>query len=152
MARFLHEFEEWGGERHDNGWWEIEGEYLYNRAGGRHRYTPKEDDEIREGEWEDIIREAVIRNDETTGWIAPEGRFYGCWPRDHRDVARYVFGCEEIELEEKGFCKIYETPLQVRISSGDLFKDRYGYYPRGRRLTAEQKRTLQEKGFEVEDF
>ena len=151
MAKFLHEYFEWGGKKHDNGWWEIDGDYLYNKFGGRHKYVPTEDDIIRECEWDDIIRETVIKDDEITGWIAPDGTFYGCNPRDHRDVAVYLFGCEEAELENRGFCKIYENPLELRIAIGDLEKDRYQYFPRGRYLTAGQRKTLRDKGFKEEE-
>ena len=56
MARFLHEYLHYpNGTVVDNGWWEIVGNRLYNRAGGHHDYDPQSDDEIREGTWEEIF-------------------------------------------------------------------------------------------------
>lgn len=149
MPRFLHEcYEDRNGRKVYNGWWEICGDYLYNRAGGRHRYEPKEDDEIKECEWEDIIRENLLDDSETTGWIAPDGTFYGCNPRRHRDVAVYIFDCEEIDLEEKGYCKIFQHPPLMRVKTGCK---EFDYYPSWRNLTAAQREVLKKKGLIEEE-
>lgn len=41
-----------------------------------------------------------------TGWLAPNGEFYGCSYEYHRFCARFVLKSEERELEKQGFVKI----------------------------------------------
>jgi len=147
--KFLHEYSIFAnGVRCDNGYWEIDGDYLYNRAGGRHDYNPKPDDEIIEADgWDEIIRMTVRDDSETTGWIAPDGEFFGCSPRDHRNMAVYLFGMEEDELEEKGYLKIFENPNMVIINALLNGEEPHRYEAYVRRYTTEaQRETLAKKG------
>lgn len=148
MALFLHEITRYiNGQTSDNGWWEIRGSKLYNRCGGWHDYVPSPDDEIRESTWDEIMRETVRDDAQITGWIAPDGTFYGCAPEDHSLLARYVLGASERELEKRGYAKIFSVPSYVRHSEpyecvrSDL-----------RRLTDEQLQVLRDKGIDHMDF
>lgn len=109
---FVHEFREGNdGHVYDNGWWQLRGDMLFNRNGGRHAYTPHPKDEKIESTWDEVIKRSLIEHsgDYRTGWLSPDGRFYGCDYMDHRLVAEYIFDDDEIGLEEKGYCKLYRS-------------------------------------------
>ncbi len=115
MAKFLHEFNRYAnGLVVDNGWWEIKNGKCYNLAGGYHDYVPSEDDEIREGTWESILHDTTRDDSQMTGWVAPDGTFYGCKPYAHSLCAEYVIGIEERDLEERGYVKVFENPARLR--------------------------------------
>lgn len=48
----------------------------------------------------------VYDNSYKTGWVSPEGKFYGCDYRRHLAQARYVHGKNEEQLESEGWLKI----------------------------------------------
>ena len=150
MAKFFHEIIRSDKSIIDNGWWEIRSGKLYNRYGGCHDYHPQPDDEIREDTWTGILNETIRNDQETTGWIAPDGTFYGCSSSGHEDLAKYFFSKTEREMEEDGFVKIYENPMYLRI-----YKNRpeYDYCLSGFRqfLTRRQVEKINEKGLPVRD-
>lgn len=137
--KFLHEYHlSPSGVKHYNGYWEIDGGRLVNRAGGWHPYNPSPDDEIIElDSWADLIRLTIKDDTQITGWIAPNGDFYGCRYSNHADLAEYLLGATEEELEERGYCKIYSLQL---LGSG------YHYYVRNGHLTEAQEKVLIDKG------
>jgi hypothetical protein len=49
---------------------------------------------------------AVYDNKYETGWLSPQGIFYGCNYRSHNAQAVYIHKCEERELEETGWLKL----------------------------------------------
>ncbi len=146
MPKFLHEYSRYAnGQVIENGWWEIRGNKLFNSAGGHHDYYPRPDDEIREGTWEEIMRDYLLDNSQITGWIAPDGTFYGCKPEAHSGIAYYVLNARERELEERGFVKIFKNPeyLLQRVSGVRTYEAiRCDYKP----MTAAQRKVLDEKG------
>lgn len=143
--RFLHEYNIYNdGTKKDNGYWLIDGDRLINRCGGWHDYKPSEDDEILEVDsWDDIIKLTIRDDSKTTGWIAPDGTFYGCNSQEHDDMARYFFGSSERSLENKGYIKVFENPRLLRVENPNL--PRYEYWGR-REPTDKQWETLVEKG------
>lgn len=149
MSLFLHEYSEYpNGEVKDNGYWEIRGHRLYNRRGGFHNYYPKEGDEIIESTWAEVMRKYLMDkmdDSKITGWIAPDGTFYGCSTEDHADFAQYVLGHDEFTLEKNGYCKIFEHPSLLRIEDPDA--PRYSYYCRF--LTRAQQDVLEQKGIMI---
>lgn len=152
MAKFLHEYRESrDGTRIDNGWWEIDGDRLVNQNEGWHYYNPSEDDEIKECEWEDIIRDTIRDDTLTTGWVSPDGTFYGCASTDHRFLAEYIFNMNEIELEVKGYAKIYENPIELRIEIDNL-PQYEAMRADGHRMTKEQIKTIKDKGVNIKKW
>ena len=151
--KFLHEFNRFGDNCvQDNGYWEIRGNgYVYNMNGGRHSYRPSEEDEIIEVEsWDEIIKKTIRDDSEITGWLSPDGEFFGCSARNHMMMAEYYFGKSEEELEESGFIKIYEEPIEVlrlQIERGEKPRS-YGAIILKQFATENQKITLERKGFE----
>ena len=139
MSRFLHE----KSDGYDNGWWKIVGDKLENAYGGCHNYNPQEDDEIVEANDFDELdwTGSLLDERKTTGWIAPDGAWYPCSPRDHRIVARLVLRSSEESLENKGYIKVF-------YSSFDGKDDFYGC----RRFTDKQKEKLLELGYKEEDI
>lgn len=92
--KFLHEMINTNpktGKKFYNGWWKIRGNYLYNYVGGRHSYIPSADDEIIESSWEEVIKQESRNSTETTGWVAPNGDFFGCGYGDHSFLAEALF-------------------------------------------------------------
>lgn len=146
--KFLHEFYEYkNGKRYDNGYWEISGDRLFNANGGWHTYNPTPNDEIIDSDWEHIEKmnlmlDFAANKDSDTGWIAPDGTFYGTGYTDHWKVAKY-FDVTERDLEDRGFVKIYFNPLWPDHG------DKYEYISVRDHLTQAQIDTLEQRGFEV---
>ena len=143
--KFLHELVEYSnGKVYDNGYWEIKGNYLYNYSGGRHEYIPSPNDEIIETDWAGARRlnaKAAISDDHTSGWIAPDGTFYGVSYQDHYLVAEYL-GMTEKDMEELGYVKIYLNPIYPQ------YGNKYEYWFKSH-LTTAQVDKLIERGFKV---
>lgn len=153
--KFLHEYLEYNdGTIRDNGWWEIDGNKLYNIKGGFHYYDPSPNDIIIEADgWDDVPLEDFLCDDTAiTGWIAPDGKFYGCDPMDHDLIASRVLHSSEEDLEEKGYVKIFRNPgylvYIMREKGYDI--DVYEFLGRSHLLTEAQKITLAMKGFDPE--
>lgn len=146
--KFLHEFlTHRDGTKQDNGYWEIRDNRLVNAAGGWHDYYPSPDDEIFESNWETVKKLNFLQyfkdhKNVETGWIAPDGTFYGTGWMDHWMVAEY-FDTTESDLEDKGFIKIYHNPLWP--TTGDEYEYVYTRY----HITQAQIDTLEKKGFTV---
>lgn len=144
LKTFVHEFRQGNdGSYYDNGWWEYhDNDIVYNVNGGRHDYTHTPQEEFKESTWDDIIKEEFLAhiNEYSTGWLAPDGKFYGCDYMDHRRFAEYVFDEYEYDLEKKGYCKIYRDPLEY----GKLGFD---HMPGNKRLTEAQWKYLLDEGY-----
>lgn len=145
--KFLHEcLKSSNGTVLQDAYWEIRGNRLYNAAGGFHLYEPKEDDEIIESTWDEILYEAALKkldSSKITGWIAPDGTFYGCDPTDHWEVAEFILHCSERELEKRGYCKIYCNPIWYITNESEYS------YDYEKHLTEAQIDVLISKGLEV---
>ena len=124
------------GVRVSNGWWELIDGYCVNRFGGRHKYIASADDKIVEADsYDDLDYSYLLDSNSPIGWIAPDGRFYGCHSTDHALVARHILKSSEEELESKGWIKVFSIPPD-------------GYYCRMFE-TENQKATLRKLGFET---
>lgn len=135
MPRYLHEFLEIDGVKVDNGWWEIDGKYLVNIAGGHHDYVPTKDDIIIEADsWDDVNCDTMLSPNSQYGWVAPDGKFYGCNYSEHEMIARYVLKSTERKLEET-YVKLYR-PLFGGVEA----------YTQRTSLTEEQTKTLIDRG------
>ena len=138
LKTFIHEVADYPYAKGvDNGWWELGDDgYVYNRSGGRHGYKPQYEKERIKSTWNDIIKQSLLANADnyTTGWLAPDGRFYGCDYMDHRLFAEYVFSDSECGLEEKGYCKIFRSMLDGRLD--------FDHMPGGHMLTEFQWKYL----------
>ena len=140
--KFVHEFVDYPNHKDvDNGWWEYDDvlRRCYNSMGGWHNYHPHPKDTIIEGTWDDVIVADLKLNKDSyiTGWISPEGDFFGCSPQNHSKVAEYIYNCNERELEQKGFIKIYELPIVLRNIERYGYSNRYDYF--GRPTVAQQE-------------
>lgn len=153
---FLHEFVDYpGAQGVDNGWWEYnpDRELLFNRNGGyhSHRYHPKE--EIIESTWEEILYLSIRDDSYITGWIAPDGTFYGCAPMDHVRLAEYYLKTKENKLEEDGWLKITQLAFFTKPKPDNpngryeyLFFNPYKY------ITQAQYKTMRQKGLELTEY
>lgn len=145
--KFLHEYlKSPNGTVLQDAYWEIRGNRLYNAAGGFHFYEPKEDDEIIESTWDKICYEEALKkldSSKITGWIAPDGTFYGCDPTDHWEVAEFILKCSERELEKRGYCRIYCNPIWYMTDESEYS------YDYEKHLTEAQIDVLTSKGLEV---
>lgn len=145
--KFLHEYlKSPNGTVLQDAYWEIRGNRLYNAAGGFHFYEPKEDDEIIESTWDEILYEAALKkldSSKITGWIAPDGTFYGCDPTGHWEVAEFILHCNERELEKRGYCRIYCNPIWYMTNESEYS------YDYEKHLTEAQIDVLISKGLEV---
>lgn len=111
---FVHEFIDYPNAKNiDNGWWEYDSETnkCLNLYGGYHILHEHPLNEFKESTWDKIMYDKYMneRYKYRTGWLAPNGEFYGCDYRDHKDCAEWLFDCSERDLEEKGYSKIYRS-------------------------------------------
>lgn len=152
--KFLHEFLEYNdGTTCDNGWWEIDGDRLYNIRGGWHCYTPSPDDIIIETDsWDDVPMDYLLNDNAITGWIAPDGTFYGCDAEEHELITERVLKTSETMLEDQGYVKIFRNPgyliYTMRQQGYDI--STYEFVGARTRLTDAQRITLEHKGFDVD--
>lgn len=99
-------------------WWEYDestplySATLYNMFGGKNSGNDIRDYEIVDANgWAclDYFGTIVYHDSYKTGWLSPDGKFYGCDYTSHMTHARLVHKCSERELEEKGFIKITKS-------------------------------------------
>ena len=137
---------------YNNGFWEVDEDdligaefgdeiRLYNAYGGFHYHRlSREDKFISASSWNDLPWEEVyLKPNSKLGWLSPSGEFFGCDYRDHDNLATYVLGFSERELESKGWVKIYSVCGEVLWFHNDL------------NPTVEQIRELRERGFELDE-
>lgn len=107
--KFLLEYLKYSnGEKKFNGWWEIDGDRLYNRSGGWHHYTPSPDDVVVEAvDWDDLDYSPYLFPDSEYGWLSPDGQWYGCEFMDHYLIAKKVLHSSEEVLELDGWVKAF---------------------------------------------
>jgi hypothetical protein len=152
--KFLHEFLEYNnGTTRDNGWWKIDGDRLYNIRGGWHCYTPSPNDIIIEADsWDDVPMDYLLNNNAITGWIAPDGTFYGCDAEEHELIAERVLKTSETMLEDQGYVKIFRNPSYLIYTMRQRGYDisTYEFVGARTRLTDAQRITLEHKGFDVD--
>ncbi|MFW6026047.1 MAG: hypothetical protein ACOCRX_06865 [Candidatus Woesearchaeota archaeon] len=58
--------------------------------------------------FEDLDGTNTILDDKTqrTGWLSPEGKFYGCNYYNHSKQAEYLLKQSELQLEKQGWCRL----------------------------------------------
>ena len=148
---FIHEYDVSPNQKIiDSGIWEFDGTFCYNRYGGFHTYIPHPMDKKFEAEsWNEVLKIELLANRDKyiTGWISPDGEFFGCDVRDHDDMARYVLGQSQTALEKNGWVKVYENPAHVRAMAHHNMK-RYDYYC-DKIPTPEQEETLERLGIPI---
>ena len=153
---FVHEFAEYGdGSVHDNGWWEYDpiSERVYNRNGGYHYLHHRPEEEIIESTWDEILARTIRQDSYTTGWIAPDGEFFGCAPMDHLRLAEYYLKVKEEQLEENGWIKITEVPWWAKGRYPELNgRYEYHFFNPYKHITQAQYKTLKDKGLELEEY
>lgn len=98
-----------------NWWWEYDETLprscttLYNYAGGKTSDIDIEGMETATAEaFSDLnwYGTEVYDNKYKTGWLSPEGKFYGCDYRRHSAQAKFVHNKSECDLEDAGWVKI----------------------------------------------
>ena len=97
----------------NNFWWNLEGNFLYNIAGGRQmaEWHKPFNEIVIEDDWIDLDwKDTVIHNNNfKTGWINRNGLFFGCDYETHSIQAEFVHKKSERELELLGWIKIYKS-------------------------------------------
>lgn len=90
-----------------------------------------------------LTKEEVCRDDHKSGWIAPDGEWFGCGYAEHDYVARSVLGCSVRRLEAIGFCRCHGSEGgRMMWTQGD------GTGLSTRRPTARQKAELKRRGYD----
>ena len=143
LKTFIHEIVDYPNAKGiDNGWWELGDDgYVYNRNGGRHNYVAKNEKERKKATWDDITKDYLLAEADKydTGWLAPNGHFYGCDYMNHGLFADYVFKVDERDLEKKGYCKIYRSMLDGKLG--------FDHMPGGHLLTEFQWKYLLDNNY-----
>jgi hypothetical protein len=105
----------------DNFWWEYDPKTprnnatVYNMGLGQMTKLNLTNKKIVEAnDWKDLNWKGTKLWDNTvkTGWLAPDGTFYGCKTELHITQAKIVHKKSESQLEQEGFVKI--TLLRMR--------------------------------------
>ena len=153
---FVHEFVDYPSQKDvDNGFWEYEDGMCYNRFGGHHDYKEHPLNKFFTADsWDDVLKYTIRDDTQITGWLAPDGTFYGCAPMDHMYLEDHVLQRDASELEDEGWIKIYENPINMRILHLDKYDEElppYDYlgaqYP-----TPQQQEVLIKKGLTLHDY
>lgn len=153
---FVREFVDYPSQKDVyNGIWEYDDGICYNRFGGHHDYKEHLLSEFFTADsWEDVLKYTIRDDTQITGWLAPDGTFYGCSPMDHMALEDHVLQRDATELEDEGWIKIYENPINIRILHLDKYDEElspYDYlgahYP-----TPQQKEVLLKKGLTLHDY
>lgn len=93
-------------------WWELRDGMLINRVGGRHSYREEYEtilETVTAEDFEDLDWNNTYLNNpkENSGWLAPDGTFYGCPSQAHDLCAYLLIKKETKELEDEGYVRIY---------------------------------------------
>ena len=143
---FVREFVDYPSQKNvDNGIWEYENGICYNRFGGHHSYTEHPLNKFFTADsWDDVLKYTIRDDTQITGWLAPDGTFYGCAPMDHMALEDHVIQRDASELENEGWIKIYKNSMNMRMFHDEELPP-YDYlgahYP-----TPQQKEVLFKKG------
>lgn len=112
-------------------------------------YFPKNDekilDVIQAAHKEQIpaIHENLLSDTVKSGWITPDGRWFGCPSNNHDTVIHEIFGIRVGRAEELGFIRCYG------MSHGRMLWSNTSEYFR---VTPKQKRALDKHGYIVDDW
>ena len=99
----------------DNYWWELDTKTslnnatIYNRMGGKQTELDLTNAQIMEAQkWSDLDWKgtSVYDNKYQTGWLSPQGVFYGCDYTNHTSQAKLVHNLTEREMENLGWIKL----------------------------------------------
>lgn len=128
------------GETHGS-WWEVVGDKLRNYAGGYHMRSANEkhlSEPVEAEEWEDLNWSDTNLLDSTkaSGWLARDGRWYGCEPRAHDTIAWLILKSEVRDLEATGWVRVMSSTEWMVCPN---------------RLSAEQRNWLSLRGHKVDD-
>lgn len=66
---------------------------------------------LSELDWNDTL---VLNKKLRTGWLNPDGEFFGCVPWCHRLQAEIIHQKTEVELEEEGWVRITYNPTDAQ--------------------------------------
>ena len=125
----------------NNSWWQLKDNYVYNMFGGRHLAEP-DLFTVEAPDWEDLDWSCLLDRESYTGWIAPDGTWFGCADGDHGLIAKFLLKSSETQLEQKGWVKIYRSELTH-------MRD---WYVKNLKATQAQIDTLLEKGIYDKDI
>ena len=91
-------------------------------------------EKINDLDWNDTL---ILSKKLRTGWLSPEGRFYGCEPWCHRLQAELIHERTERELEEEGWVRITYTPTQSgeKVMSAGFCSSDETIYPTSAQLS-----------------
>ena len=111
--------------KHKNFWWRLstttplDDATLYNYSGGHMTGVNCENAEIVEADdWNCLDWNGTVLLDDSykTGWVAPNGEFYGCDYRCHYMCALMVLKKKDTELEEQGYIKVTKDLSKDKLS------------------------------------
>lgn len=78
-------------------------------------------------DWNDTI---ILNNKLRTGWLSPEGRFYGCKEYQHGMQAKIIHNKDEFSLEKEGWIRInydYDDDREKFLTAGFSSNDETVY-------------------------
>lgn len=92
-----------------NYWWEDGGAFWINSAGGR-CHKSKNDVILQtvQSAFEDLdwTITSYVEPDSKTGWLSPDGKYWGCSTQNHRSVADLVLKSSSEKLLDQGWVKV----------------------------------------------
>ena len=127
--------------RYGNSYWEVDEtrNLMINEVGGHTSLDPNL--EIIEVENEDELDYSFLIDDSyETGWLSPDGRWYGCEYYSHEEVADKIFKSSGDDLKDKGWKAISRNYQNKKLVLYGAWWTDFG-----RRMTTEQINTLKQR-------
>lgn len=153
LAKEFHCLDLYGnGSRHQ--WWQFAGNMYRNSAGGGFpsaNVDPAKIVEVRQlSHYGMLYAEPLLtHNDLTTGWLAPDGTFYGCSVASHDYTAENVIGSTVKRLEQQNFARLYgDTGMGEPLFAIGRDLD----WERRPPVTPAQAIVLRQKGYKIRDY
>ncbi len=133
-------------------WWHYDDGVYRNDMGGGFSARGVEPVEVKEAAHSGMLQrsaDGLLRPDYHTGWLAPDGTFYGCFSRDHESVAYDYLCSSTVQLEKMGFARLYGP----QGSLGDMLWSlaTSATDPKKKTPTKAQKEVLKAKGYDVRE-
>ena len=86
-----------------------------------------------------------------SGWIAPDGTWYGCNYMKHDEIAELVIGASVGRIEDNGFIRCQEESDSYP-DSWQFGIGRMGFKEKKHKITNKQATTLKQKGYKLKNY
>lgn len=93
--------------------WEIEGGYFQRKDGNDIILEQTQAEGFKYLDWK---KSTYYDADSESGWLSPEGIFWGCKYTGHSDLARFIIRLDYFQMEEAGWVHVDEAGCKGRFT------------------------------------